>query len=156
MYTFAMWLTHRHNWAKKIFWGGPNSSRPSKLAIWKHNHAFLPFKVHYWFLNIIWDLLMANLGPSDDKFGTFWGVQGPSWSPSWLRIWTNHRICIQIFWVSLFYGPQCQYPAPATKDDSNTPLRTPCFVHSKSKDGKWNPENKFLKQLIFIKTHCTK
>ena len=87
MYTFAMWLTHRHNWAKKFFGGGPNSSRPSKLAIWKHNHAFLPFKVHYWFLNIIWDLLMANLGPSDDKFGTFWGVQGPSWSPSWLHLW---------------------------------------------------------------------
>ena len=20
---------------------------------------------------------MSNLGPSDDKFGTFWGVQGP-------------------------------------------------------------------------------
>ena len=32
---------------------------------------------------------MSILGPSDDKFGTFWGVQGYPWSPSWLCLWSG-------------------------------------------------------------------
>ena len=51
---------------------------------------FLPFKIHYSFLNII-------LGPSDVKKRTFWwqiwdlqGAQRPPWSPSWLCL------CIEV------------------------------------------------------------
>ena len=32
---------NRRNWAKIL--GGPNCSGPSKLALCKHNHAFVPF-----------------------------------------------------------------------------------------------------------------
>ena len=42
---------------------------------------FLPFSIHYGSLNIIWDLLISNLGTSDDKFGTLW-------STSLLHLWT--------------------------------------------------------------------
>ena len=47
------------------FWGGPNSSGPSKLPLCKHDHAFSSF------LNSLL-LLKYNLGPSNVKFGTFW------------------------------------------------------------------------------------
>ena len=69
-------MTNKGDYSLAIF-GGPNSSAPSKLASYKHNHAF--FSV----LNPLLLLLNYNFGPSDVKLQL---SRGLSWSPSMFPI----------------------------------------------------------------------
>ena len=48
---------------------------------------------------------MSNLGPSKDKFGTFWGVQGPPCSPSWLRLCC--LLILKFYWLNFGCFHKC-------------------------------------------------